>query len=116
GEYELRLGPSAPQTPVPGPLAGGPRGPGGSGRTRTPGREVPPQRRRGSGQPAPGRRGGRAPQKKPKARKVLLWTGGTMAFVVLATGTAGYLYLKHLEGNVTTTDVGDAARSNFSKD
>src|SRR5690606_39643488 len=81
-----------------------------------PGREVPAARRRGSGPPAPGRRGGRAPQKKPKARKVLLWTGGTMAFVVLATGTAGYLYLQHLEGNVTTTDVGDAARSNFSKD
>ncbi|MGW6295352.1 LCP family protein [Streptomyces sp. NPDC055058] len=115
GEYELRLGPSAPQPPVPGPRASGPRGPGGTGRTRTPGREVPPQRRRGPGQPAPGRRGGRAPQKKPKARKVLLWTGGTMAFVVLATGTAGYFYLKHLEGNVTTTDVGDAARSNFSK-
>ncbi|MBD9734291.1 LCP family protein [Streptomyces sp. H28] len=116
GEYELRLGPSAPQPPVPGPRAGGPRGPGGTRRARTPGREVPPQRRRGPGQPAPGRRGGRAPQKKPKARKVLLWTGGTMAFVVLTTGTAGYFYLKHLEGNVTTTDVGDAARSNFSKD
>ncbi|NED21639.1 LytR family transcriptional regulator, partial [Streptomyces sp. SID9913] len=36
GEYELRLGPSAPQPPVPGPRAGGPRGTGGSGRTRTP--------------------------------------------------------------------------------
>ncbi|MEV8598058.1 LCP family protein [Streptomyces sp. NPDC052012] len=39
-----------------------------------------------------------------------------MAFVVLGTGTAGYLYLRHLEGNVTTTDVGDAGKGGFSRD
>jgi LCP family protein required for cell wall assembly len=38
-----------------------------------------------------------------------------MAFVLVAVTAAGYLYLKHLEGNVTTTDVGDAAKKGFSK-
>ncbi len=31
-------------------------------------------------------------------------------------GVGGYLYLKHLEGNVTTTDVGSAGSSSFKKD
>jgi LCP family protein required for cell wall assembly len=39
-----------------------------------------------------------------------------MAFVLVAVAGAGYLYLKHLEGNVTTQDVGGAAKDNFSKD
>jgi LCP family protein required for cell wall assembly len=39
-----------------------------------------------------------------------------MAFVLVATGTAGYFYIRHLEGNVATTDVGGAGASNFSKD
>ncbi|MFD5657392.1 LCP family glycopolymer transferase [Streptomyces hirsutus] len=130
GEYELRLGPSAPQSPVPGPrrssphTAHHPAGPGGMGHPygaapggppRAPGREVPAPRR-GTPEPPPGRRSGRPGQRKPKARKALLWAGGTMAFVVLATGTAGYVYLKHLEGNVNTTDVGDAGSGDFSKD
>ncbi|CAM5647861.1 LCP family protein [Streptomyces hirsutus] len=130
GEYELRLGPSAPQSPVPGPRRSSPHtahhpvGPGGMGHPygaapggppRAPGREVPAPRR-GTPEPPPGRRSGRSGQRKPKARKALLWAGGTMAFVVLATGTAGYVYLKHLEGNVDTTDVGDAGSGDFSKD
>ncbi|MEU0203883.1 MULTISPECIES: LCP family protein [unclassified Streptomyces] len=134
GEYELRLAPSAPQSPGPGT-----RGPAG-GRT-TPPRTTPPRtatsrtgtpragasrtdvpsqrRRRGAPEePPPGRRGGRRPvqQKPKKARKVLVWTGGTMAFLLVGVGAAGYFYLQHLEGNVTTTDVGSAGASNFSKD
>ncbi|CAL9543591.1 LCP family protein [Streptomyces sp. enrichment culture] len=119
GEYELRTGPSASRPPVPGPRRPAPRGPDGTdgGRTRIPGRAVPPQRgRRGARDDGPPGRRGRRPAKKPRAKKALLWTGGTMALVLLATGTAGYLYLKHLEGNVTTTDVGGAGRSDFSKD
>ncbi|MEU3148227.1 MULTISPECIES: LCP family protein [unclassified Streptomyces] len=131
GEYELRLGPSASQSSVPGPRGTFPRptdrpaGPGGRGRPhggmpgsppRAPGREVPPPRRRGTPEPPPGRRGGRPGQRGPRARKALLWIGGTTAFVVLATGTAGYVYLKHLEGNVDTTDVGDAGSGSFSRD
>ncbi|WP_436948559.1 LCP family protein [Streptomyces sp. SudanB52_2052] len=139
GEYELRLAPSAPQssgtgtrgsaggrttpprTAAPRTAAprtatsrtGAPRG----GATRT---DVPPQRRRRGApeEPPPGRRGGRRPvqQKPKKTRKVLVWTGGTMAFLLVGVGAAGYFYLQHLEGNVTTTDVGSAGASNFSKD
>ncbi|MET7408131.1 LCP family protein [Streptomyces parvulus] len=126
GEYELRLSPSAPQSPVPGPRRGAPRSPGsakdaggGAGtarrRTAAPGREVPPQRRRRPEEPAPGRRG-RRPEKKSKGKRALLWVGGSTAFVVLVAGVGGYVYLKHLEGNVSTTDVGSAGSSSFKKD
>ncbi|MFI6340153.1 LCP family protein [Streptomyces sp. NPDC050535] len=131
GDYELRLRPSAPQSPVPGPRRSA-RGAGSAttGSRSTPVREpgeapggvpdtdVPgPRRRRGApAEPPPGRRRGRTKPKKSKAKKILLWTGGTMAFVVVAASAGGYLYLKHLEGNVTTTDVGSAGSSSFSKD
>lgn len=39
-----------------------------------------------------------------------------MAFVLVGTAGAAYLYLKHLEGNVTTEDVGNVADDGFSKD
>ncbi|MFD8391301.1 LCP family protein [Streptomyces sp. NPDC059680] len=134
GEYELRLGPSAPQSPVPGPRRPASRAGSGAPRSRndsSPGdtREsrqgrggvVPPPRsgRRRGGEPETpqGRRAARRPvKKKSKAKKVLAWTAGGTAFVLVAIGTAGYLYLKHLEGNVTTTDVGSAAKNGFSKD
>jgi LCP family protein required for cell wall assembly len=134
GEYELRLTPSAPQSAVPGPRRAAPVNAGaGRGRSAapereqeretrgvpgTPGQVPPPRRRRGAPEePLPGRRRTRAPEKKKsKAKKVVLWTGGTMAFVLVAATTAGYLYLKHLEGNVQTTDVGTAGKSGFSKD
>lgn len=47
---------------------------------------------------------------------MLLWTGGTMALVLVAVSGAAYAYLKHLEGNVQTQDVGDSAKNGFSKD
>ncbi|MER5912141.1 LCP family protein [Streptomyces sp. NPDC001982] len=127
GEYELRLSPSAPQSSVPGPRRARPRNSGAAPRDRasaprrepgrTPNQEVPPQRRRrGEPEPPPGRRGRRPVKKNSKAKKVLLWTGGTMAFVLIATSAAAYAYLKHLEGNVSTTDVGSAGKKGFSKD
>ncbi|GGY23635.1 LCP family protein [Streptomyces djakartensis] len=113
GEYELRLAPSAAQSPDSG---GGPATGGRRTATRT---DVPPQRRRRGApeEPPPGRRAGRRPvqQKPKKAKKALVWTGGTMAFVLVGVGAAGYFYLRHLEGNVSTTDVGSAGASNFSK-
>ncbi|WP_432084643.1 LCP family protein, partial [Streptomyces sp. WAC 04229] len=129
GEYELRLSPSAPQSSVPGPRRGAPRSSDASGdagggtagtarrRTAAPGREVPPQRRRRPApeEPVPGRRG-RRPEKKSKGKRALLWVGGSTAFVVLVAGVGGYVYLKHLEGNVSTTDVGSAGSSSFKKD
>ncbi|MFF4576237.1 LCP family protein [Streptomyces sp. NPDC001410] len=133
GEYELRLSASAPQSSVPGPRRPNSRDSGGArrgrgdaagGQTRemreVRGAEVPGPRsgrRRGAEpEPPPTRRGRRPVKKKSKAKKVLAWTAGGTAFVLVAVGTAGYLYLKHLEGNVTTTDVGDAAKNSFSKD
>ncbi|WP_425276346.1 LCP family protein, partial [Streptomyces carpinensis] len=99
-----------------------------SGRQPAPGRQqtretapgtVPgPRRRRGAPppEPLPGRRGRRPEKRKSRTKKVLMWTGGTMAFVLVGVGTAGYLILKHLEGNISSTDVGDAAKNGFSKD
>ncbi|MEU3347886.1 LCP family protein [Streptomyces sp. NPDC006700] len=133
GEYELRLTPSAPQSAVPGPRrpsAGRARGnasgehpaaPGGQKtREAAPAETVPAPRRRRAApaeeEPTPGRRGRRPEKKKSKTKKVLMWTGGTMALVVVAAGTTAYLFFKHLEGNVTTTDVGSAAKNGFSKD
>ncbi|MGW0757417.1 LCP family glycopolymer transferase [Streptomyces sp. NPDC002814] len=123
GEYELRLTPSAPQSTVPRPR----RPASGAGarvpRSRTaspeaPGRAVPPQRRRRGAppeEPLPGRRG-RRPAKQKKAKKVLLWTGGTMAFVVLAAAGAGYLYIEHLNDNITSVSDDGASTGGFSKD
>ncbi|MDQ0961382.1 LCP family protein required for cell wall assembly [Streptomyces sp. B4I13] len=133
GEYELRLSASGAQSVVPGPrgsaadrVAGPDRA---RGRTAAPDREssspeqpqsadLPgPRRRRGAPPEEPASRRGRRPvKKKSKAKKILVWTGGTMAFVLVGVAGAGYLYLKHLEGNVTTTDVGSAGKSGFSKD
>ncbi|MGQ4384967.1 LCP family protein [Streptomyces sp. SAS_270] len=131
GDYELRLQPSAAQSGVPGPRRSARRAaPAAAGGRTAPGRgsrqasgavsdtEVPgPRRRRGApAEPPPGRRRGRTKSKKSRTKKILLWTGGTMAFVLIAVSAAAYAYLKHLEGNVTTKDVGDAAKSGFSKD
>ncbi|MFD4788216.1 LCP family protein [Streptomyces sp. NPDC058459] len=128
GEYELRLGSSAPHSPVPAPRTsrrGRPADPeaergGGAALRGAPerGAEVPqPRRRRGAEpEPPPGRRNRRPVKKKSKAKKIVAWTGGGMALVLVAVGSAGYLYLKHLEGNVSATDVGSAAKQGFSKD
>ncbi|WP_327429217.1 LCP family protein [Streptomyces sp. NBC_01236] len=126
GEYELRLTPSAPQSGVPRPRRSAPAGArarSAPGRDReapgreTPSRDVPgPRRRRAEPpEPVPGRRRGRTKPKKSKAKKILLWTGGTMAFVLVAASAAAYAYLKHLEGNVNTTDIGSAGKKGFSK-
>ncbi|MFJ8510883.1 LCP family protein [Streptomyces avermitilis] len=127
GEYELRLSSSGPQSSVPGPRRSASRSAAGRARSAAPSRDtrqspapdlVPgPRRRRGvPDEPPPGRRRGRTKPKKSRTKKIVLWTGGSMAFVLVAVTAAGYLYLKHLEGNVQTTDVGNAAKSSFSKD
>ncbi|MFF8791260.1 LytR family transcriptional regulator, partial [Streptomyces sp. NPDC015125] len=79
GDYELRLPPSAPQSPIPGPRRASSPAP-----SPAPAPEVPAPRRRRAApeEPPPGRRGRRRPaKKKSRGKKVLLWTGGTMAFV-----------------------------------
>ncbi|WP_416530729.1 LCP family protein [Streptomyces coelicoflavus] len=112
GDYELRLPSSAPQSPVPGPRRA----------TPAPSPEVPaPRRRRATPEePPPGRRDRRRPtkkaNKKSRGKKILLWTGGTMAFVILAAGTAGYLYLQHLNDNIESLPDDGASTGGFRKD
>ncbi|MHB9861278.1 LCP family protein [Streptomyces sp. YIM S03343] len=125
GEYELRLPSSAPQSTVPQPRRSAPRKASGGGSARggkpapeAPGRDVPPQRRRRNSpeEPPPGRRSRKPVKKKSKAKKVLLWTGGSMAFVLVAVSAAGYLYIKHLNDNITSVPDDGAGTGGFSKD
>ncbi|MEU8522717.1 LCP family protein [Streptomyces sp. NPDC048577] len=98
----------------------------GQGRATEPGRTgerggtstespVPGQRRRrapepAGGPPSPGRRRGKpARSKAGRKKKVLLWTGGSMAVVLVAGATAAYALYNHFDGNLKTVDVGDAA-------
>jgi LCP family protein required for cell wall assembly len=62
------------------------------------------------GEPAepggPGERGRRRKGKKPKKRKplwrrILVWTAGSLAFIVAAVAVAGWLYIRHLNNNLT---------------
>ncbi|QOV37927.1 LCP family protein [Streptomyces ferrugineus] len=143
GEYELRLNASAAQSAVPGPRRAASRagaaaraagtgtqtaGAGGAVRHRSaapgretrhaPGREVPPQRRRRGApeEPLPGRRGRRPVKKKSKAKKAVLWTGGIMAFVVVAAAAGAYLYIEHLNDNIQSVSDDGASTGGFSKD
>ncbi|MFI5680900.1 LCP family protein [Streptomyces cellulosae] len=121
GEYELRLAPSAGPSAVPGARRSAPAArTAPSGPTDAPGRDIPGPRRRRAPEPEtapPGRRRGKGRTKKQSTgRKVLLWTSGTLAFVLVAGGTGVYLYLKHLDGNITTTDTAGATSDTFSKD
>ncbi|MGY4977235.1 LCP family protein [Streptomyces sp. 900105755] len=118
GEYELRLTPSAPQSPVPGPRRPASPGAATGGTRETAGPEIPGQRRRrAEPEPPAGRRSRRQPvKKKSKAKKVLLWTGGTMAFVLVAASATAYLYIKHLNDNITSVSDDGASTGGFSKD
>jgi LCP family protein required for cell wall assembly len=132
GEYELRLAPSAPQSPVPGPRGSGARGAsvaGGTARARRtaapagPTGKAPadeaaaPRRRTGApAEPAAGRRGRRPAPQQSKGRKVLVWTGGSLAFVLVGVSAAAYLYYEHLNNNITSVSDDGAGTGGFSKD
>ncbi|KND40393.1 LCP family protein [Streptomyces acidiscabies] len=132
GEYELRLAPSAAQstTPVPSSVPG-PRRAASRAATEAPapdrgalpggpGREVPgPRRRRGGAapeEPLPGRRGRKPVKKKSKGKKILMWTGGTMAFLMVGTAAAAYFYIEHLNDNISSSSTDGAGTGGFSKD
>ncbi|WP_328944375.1 LCP family protein [Streptomyces sp. NBC_00250] len=118
GNYELRLdrsaGQSRPQTPsgarrstVPAPASGDTSA---DAPVEAP---VPGQRRRrvsepGDGQQTPASRRKRK-QGASRKKKVLLWTGGTMAFVLVGGATGAYMLYKKLDGNIGSVDVGNAA-------
>ncbi|WP_079034573.1 LCP family protein [Streptomyces hirsutus] len=89
----------------------------GAPEREAPEREGSPRRRRDAPEePSAGRRGRRPVKKKSKVKKALLWTGGTMAFVVLATAVGGYLYLEHLNDNINTVSDDGASTGGFQKD
>ncbi|MFD4481015.1 LCP family protein [Streptomyces sp. NPDC058471] len=124
GDYELRLSPSAGQSAVPGPRRSTRSSPrqgtrGRDGRRdghRDEQRDVPPQRRRRA--PQPEAAGGRRKQKpkKSKGKKALMWTGGSLALVLVAVGVGGYVYYQHLNDNITSIDDDGAGTGGFSKD
>ncbi|MGW2018319.1 LCP family protein [Streptomyces sp. NPDC001927] len=139
GNYELRLnhsaGQSQPQSPSQsrprGATPPGPRTPQGSRsgqRSRTTGTPtgtpaetpVPGQRRRrapegpAGGVPQQGRR--KRKNAKSRKKKVLLWTGGAMAFVLVGGAVGAYAYYDHLNGNINKVDVVGAQSTGFKKD
>ncbi|MGW3203129.1 LCP family glycopolymer transferase [Streptomyces sp. NPDC001135] len=116
GEYELRPDPPAGQPTVPGPRSAPESGPETAAQP-APGRE---RRRPSTGRPqrkaARRKAGGATGGRKSTGKRILLWTSGTLAFVVVAGAVTGYLYLKHLDDNITTTDTAGATSDSFSKD
>ncbi|MFI6726095.1 LCP family protein [Streptomyces atratus] len=95
--------------------------PARDGHGSAPRREVPGQRSRRSANDPRGQAGsghgetaGRRSRKAPKARrkKALLWTGGTMAFVLVGLSVGGYALYQHFDGNLNTVDVGSAGNKN----
>ena len=45
-----------------------------------------------------------------------MWTGGTLAFVLVGVSAAGYLYYQHLNNNITAISADGAGTGGFSKD
>ncbi|MEU0300004.1 LCP family protein [Streptomyces sp. NPDC006175] len=77
-----------------------PGGAGGRGHGRR-ARTAPP--RAGGGPGRPNRRARRAP--KGGKRRVLRWVACVLALLILGTGGAGYVYYKHLNGNIRKEDL-----------
>ncbi|MDT9691216.1 LCP family protein [Streptomyces sp. P9(2023)] len=145
GNYELRLNHSAGQSPASSPsrprgaTTPGPRTPEGSRSTHGPQGSRSAQRPRTTGAPTeapvPGQRRRRAPEgpggpaggppqtgrrkRKPaksRKKKVLLWTGGVMAFLLVAGGVGVYALYDRLNSNINKVDVVGAESTGFKKD
>ncbi|MFF6984016.1 LCP family protein [Streptomyces sp. NPDC008343] len=133
GDYELRLNESAPQgkTSSSGATRSGRArrrheavnpgaGRGAAGGRRRPaamGTEVPRQRRRSVDVPAARVSRHVGPRKpRSKAKKVLGWSGGILALLLVATAGAGYLYLEHLSSNLNSVPDDNAGTGGFSRD
>lgn len=102
-----------------------PRARNSSGSTGTSGgsrRDVPAQRGRraannadAAGAAGAGRRKRKAPPKARK-KKMLVWTGGITAFVLVGGAGAAYYAYQELNGNINTIDVQGAGTGGFKKD
>ncbi|MFJ5835033.1 LCP family protein [Streptomyces sp. NPDC093089] len=118
GNYELRLDRSAEQPPTPTRT----RRPAPSTPSPAPTEApVPGQRRRRAPEPADAGRippQGRRKRKQGASRKkkVLLWTGGTMAFVLVGGAAGAYALYKKLDGNLDVVEVvGQNTSKGFAK-
>ncbi|MER8003602.1 LCP family protein [Streptomyces sp. NPDC095613] len=86
--------------------------------------DVPGQRSRRAGKrPADsaaaagrGRSSRKRKQQKSGKKKALTWTGGVLAFVLVAGGTGAYFVYQHFNGNIDTIDVAGAGSGGFKKD
>ncbi|MFJ4847433.1 MULTISPECIES: LCP family protein [unclassified Streptomyces] len=114
GTYRLRLDPDGPNGP------GGPDRPVGAQAATVPpqgGRRARREEQRSAPEPAPEgrRRGGAKASRKAKRstkRRVLMWTAGTLGFVLLAGSAGAYFLYRHFDGNISTVDVGTAGNKN----
>ncbi|KJY43136.1 LytR family transcriptional regulator [Streptomyces sp. NRRL B-1568] len=125
GSYELRLDhaeePSAPGTTPTAASASAPRPttraqgsaklkpgakpkPGGGDERTVPGPRGGNGRRSAVKAAAAGRR--KPKPKKTAKKKVLIWTGGTLAFVLVGGSIGAYLLYQHLNNNIDKVDVG----------
>ncbi|MGX1541320.1 LCP family protein [Streptomyces adustus] len=71
----------------------------------------------GTGERTP--RGGAARSRKAKRstkRRVLVWTAGTLGFVLVAGSAGAYLLYRHFNDNINTVDVGTAGSKNATSD
>ncbi|MDT0441591.1 LCP family protein [Streptomyces johnsoniae] len=96
----------SPRRRAPSTRPGDRRPPGEGDRESEGDRSVPPQRDRRAKAPATGRGRRKAKKKRGRGKKVLLWTGGSLALLlVVLSGTAWYLY-NRLNGNINKVDTG----------
>ncbi|MGW8064550.1 LCP family protein [Streptomyces ziwulingensis] len=101
--------PRVPRSRRPG-RAGDGSGPAGSGPAEDGSGPPAPDTRDGSGPPAPDTRdggddsgdgsGGAERRPRSRARSVLRWSALVLSFVILGAACAGYLYYRHLNGNI----------------
>ncbi|KUJ66688.1 LytR family transcriptional regulator [Streptomyces albus subsp. albus] len=69
--------------------------------------KTPPAKGDGTDRPA-GPASRRKPKpKKSRGKKILYWTSGTLAFLLVGLSVAAYLIYQHLNGNITKVDVGE---------
>jgi LCP family protein required for cell wall assembly len=86
----------------------------GTGSAAVPATAPPGRRRRANpGTAPPDRRRGRKKGKSGR-QKALLWTAGTLGFVLVAGSVGGYLVYQHFNNNITTVDVGNAGSKNVT--
>lgn len=114
GSYELRLNPAGEPADISPQDRPAPR-PRSRRRAPEPDPESPPSRgrRRAAGKaekaekPA-GPTSRRKPKpKKSKGKKVLYWTSGTLAFILVGGSVAAYLVYQHLNNNIKKIDIGE---------